>query len=315
MLSNTSMYIDCLWTQIEQFDISYWKWVLWVVYPVIISFLLPFIIIIFVYASTLFLFVYRQRHRLRDAYARDFWDGARKTISVFWDCQGRIWHGYEVVHMERLPMVGPAMIIYYHAVIPIDVYYIVARTLVERGRHIKCVGDRFLFNIPGWRLLMEVFQVTPGTVQSCIDVLNEGNILCISPGGVREALFSDESYKLMWGKRTGFAKVALQANVPVIPMFTQNCREVFRTPGWGRSLLRKFYEKTRLPIVPIYGFFPVKLRSFLGEPIYPESGMTAEQFSIKVKKSVESLIECHQQIPGNILGALVERFYPKLKSN
>lgn len=32
-------------------------------------------------------------------------------------------------------------------------------------------------------------------------------------GGVREALFGDENYKLMWGKRTGFAKVALQANV------------------------------------------------------------------------------------------------------
>ena len=32
-------------------------------------------------------------------------------------------------------------------------------------------------------------------------------------GGVREALFGDENYTVMWGKRSGFAKVALQANV------------------------------------------------------------------------------------------------------
>lgn len=32
-------------------------------------------------------------------------------------------------------------------------------------------------------------------------------------GGVREALFGDEYYHVMWAKRTGFAKVALQANV------------------------------------------------------------------------------------------------------
>lgn len=32
-------------------------------------------------------------------------------------------------------------------------------------------------------------------------------------GGVREALFGDENYPIMWGKRQGFAKAAIQANV------------------------------------------------------------------------------------------------------
>lgn len=32
-------------------------------------------------------------------------------------------------------------------------------------------------------------------------------------GGVREALFGDEYYPVMWGNRNGFAKVAIQANV------------------------------------------------------------------------------------------------------
>jgi len=37
--------------------------------------------------------------------------------------------------------------------------------------------------------------------------------LAISPGGVREALFSDEYYTMIWNGRRGFAKVALEAKV------------------------------------------------------------------------------------------------------
>ena len=32
-------------------------------------------------------------------------------------------------------------------------------------------------------------------------------------GGVREAYFSDEYYQMLWGKRLGFAKIAIQAQV------------------------------------------------------------------------------------------------------
>ncbi len=32
-------------------------------------------------------------------------------------------------------------------------------------------------------------------------------------GGLREALFSNEYYKLLWGKRLGFAKIAIESKV------------------------------------------------------------------------------------------------------
>ena len=66
----------------------------------------------------------------------------------------------------------------------------------------------------GWGKICKVFCITPGTVEDCVANLKEGNLLCIYPGGVREALFSPpESYQIMWGKRLGFAKVVLGANV------------------------------------------------------------------------------------------------------
>lgn len=55
--------------------------------------------------------------------------------------------------------------------------------------------------------------VIPGTREECLVALKNGYLVSISPGGVREALFSDESYQLMWGNRKGFAQVALEAKV------------------------------------------------------------------------------------------------------
>lgn len=129
----------------------------------------------------------------------------------------------------------------------------------------------------GWKLMMEVLKVFPGTVQTCVKVLESGELLSIAPGGVREAQFGDERYRLMWEKRLGFAKVAVQAKVPIIPVFTQNLREAFRSVRIGQSWFRLIYERYKLPIVPIYGGFPVKLRTIVGKPIPYDESRTPEE--------------------------------------
>lgn len=55
--------------------------------------------------------------------------------------------------------------------------------------------------------------VMRGTKEECLKVLKNGHLVGLSPGGVREALFSDQSYKLLWCKRKGFADVAIDAKV------------------------------------------------------------------------------------------------------
>jgi hypothetical protein len=75
--------------------------------------------------------------------------------------------------------------------------------------------------------LLEAFEVTPGSLESCITELKEGHILAISPGGVREALFSDHNYKLVWGTRVGFARVAVEAKV--VRIKNENERKVIIT--------------------------------------------------------------------------------------
>jgi 1-acyl-sn-glycerol-3-phosphate acyltransferase len=176
-------------------------------------------------------------------------------------------------------------LIYYHAAMPVDFFYVHSKCVLYRNRRMKVVADKFLWKVPGLNTLLEVFEVTPGTVEHCVSLLREGHVVAISPGGSREALFSDHTYECMWGKRVGFAKSAVDARAPIIPMFTKNCREALRTFPYFRRFFKWVYETTRLPLVPLYGMFPVKLVTYIGEPIEFDEDRTAEQLKELVKIS------------------------------
>lgn len=243
----------------------------------------------------------------------DYWNVARKCVAAFWDAHAWIYHGYEVSGMEHLPIDGPALIVYYHGAIPIDMYYFVARVCLERNRLIHTVADRFLFKLPGWGIISEAMKVCPGTVQTCANILKDGNLLAISPGGVYEAQFGNNNYELLWKNRIGFAKVAIEGKAPIIPMFTENLREGFRSVGLLRRFFIKLYNVTRFPVRPIYGGFPVKFRTHLGPPIPFDSKLSPEELQTKVALAIEDLINKNQRIPGSILHALADRFTRKSK--
>ncbi|KAJ8033693.1 Transmembrane protein 68 [Holothuria leucospilota] len=293
---------------IAQFDLDVLAWCFWLFIPVAIVFLLPLLILFLLYGTILFLYFYKARHSLKDAYTRSLWDGARLTVATFWEGQGKIWHGYEIHGLENFPEEGPAVFCYYHGAIPVDLYYMMASIFIKKGRAMVIIGDKFIFSIPGFKLFLQVFDVTSGTLEECTKFLKEGQVIAVAPGGVREAFFSDSCYRLIWGKRVGFAKCALEAKAPIIPVYTQNCREGFRSLGIGKKYLMWLYEKTRLPVVPIYGGFPVKWRTFIGKPIPYQDGLSAEEFAMQAKEGIENLIKEHQRLPGNVLQALLDRF-------
>ncbi|XP_078396626.1 DGAT1/2-independent enzyme synthesizing storage lipids isoform X4 [Cetorhinus maximus] len=238
--SFVSYMIDIVekWTGLEILEgsLHYLDYLLWVFTPLIIVFILPLFIILFLYLSILFLHMYKRKRELQEAYSNNFWDGARKTLATLWDGHATIWHGYEVHGLEKIPDAGPALIVYYHGAIPVDYYYFLAKVIIQKGRTCHSVADHFLFKLPGFKLLLEVFSVMHGPQEECVKALKSGHLLAISPGGVREALFSDETYGIFWRGRKGFAQVAIDAQVPIIPMFTRNIREGFRTFGcFGQS--------------------------------------------------------------------------------
>ncbi|KAM6458347.1 DGAT1/2-independent enzyme synthesizing storage lipids-like [Liasis olivaceus] len=208
--------------------------------------------------------------------------------------------------MEHLPE-GPGMIVYYHGAITVDYILFIASLYLKTGRLVRSVIHYGLYLVPGIKLNFDVVGCIKGKKAECVQMLKKGYLLGISPGGLREANFSDEYYNMVWSAGTGFAQVALETQVPIIPMFTQNLREAYRTVGKTR-LLRWLYEHFRLLVLPIYGGFPVKLRTYIGEPIPYDPNITAKELAEKTKIAIENLRDKCQKRPGNILRALLERF-------
>jgi len=89
--------------------------------------------------------------------------------------------------------------------------------------------------------------------------------------------------------------------------FTRNVREAFRSVSWGRRIWLKIYAKTKIPLAPVYGGFPVKLVTYVGKPIPYDGSLTPEQLQLKIADALRDLIRKHQKVPGNITRALVER--------
>lgn len=61
--------------------------------------------------------------------------------------------------------------------------------------------------------MVEAVGVLHGPKEACVRTLESGDLLAIAPGGLREALFSDETYTVLWSDRKGFAQVAIDAKV------------------------------------------------------------------------------------------------------
>lgn len=120
------------------------------------------------------------------------------------------------------------MVIYYHACIPIDYIGLVMKTYLERGRLIRSVMDKNMIKMPGAETFLRTFGMMPGGRDEVIGLLKKGHLVGVAPGGGYEAQLSPrDHYTVMWKERRGFAIVAKEAKVSIIPMFTENSREAY----------------------------------------------------------------------------------------
>jgi len=280
----------------------------------IIMFFIPAVVLILFYAVAVFLYAYKEQrkdsYKDKGSWSDHFWNSARLSVCTFISLLGKYWHAHEVVGIENIPDRGPALLVFYHGTLPIDLYYSMAYLRIKKRRRLKIIVDHFLFKMPGMKLVMQVFGCFTGPAAECVKMLRRGHLLAICPGGVREAIFATDKYPVMWKTRTGFAKVALAAKVPIIPVFTTNCRESFKVVRTGQKFTRWLYERTRLPFVLYYGGFPVKMKTFFGPRIQYDQSMTPKEVAALCQQSIEGMIKEHQTVPGSALGGLKDRWMP-----
>lgn len=186
----------------------------------------------------------------------------------------RLYHQHEVIGMDNIPKEGPALIAVNHSFATYDILLLFTAVYVETRRITRPLIDRLFFKVPGVGELMKELGATQGSPTAAQDLLKEGHMICVAPGGMREALRpSSERYQILWDRRLGFAKVALKAGVPVILAACPKADDIYEL--YENPLTKWVYQTLRVPFAIARGVGlspvprPVKLRHFIDEPIMP----------------------------------------------
>jgi 1-acyl-sn-glycerol-3-phosphate acyltransferase len=123
--------------------------------------------------------------------------------------------------MENIPAHGGALIIGNHGPFGIDGAFVVKHVYEEGGRVVRPLGDRLLFKIPIFRVFLNTVGVLEGEADQAVDIMRAGELCSVYPGGYAETVKEPhEKYqvKQFWENHLGYIKVALRAQVPIIPI-------------------------------------------------------------------------------------------------
>ena len=135
-------------------------------------------------------------------------------------------------------------------------------------------------------------------------LLEQGELLCVAPGGMREALRpSAERYKVCWQNRRGFVRLALRNQTPMILAACPRADELFEVEE--NAMTEWVYDNFRWPLPVFKGRrgLPVPKRvplvHHIAAPIVPppldEENIEAQIDSLhaEASKTMEQLLSLH----------------------
>ena len=152
------------------------------------------------------------------------------------------WFHATIEGTEHIDAAGGALLVGNHALFGLD--GVVLGTLVFRatGRYVRFLGERNLWKIPLLGQMLSAVGALPGEPGPAQQLLEEGHLVGVYPGGVDDSFkLSTEKHRLKWGSRAGFARVAMRASVPILPVAgvgIDDMYDVVAREKWiGRTLL------------------------------------------------------------------------------
>ncbi len=147
------------------------------------------------------------------------------------------------------------------------------------------------------------FGAVEGAPEAGRALLDEGELLLVAPGGMREALRpSSERYMVRWRRRKGFVRLALEARAPIVLAACPHADDLFTV--YPSQVTAQAYQRYRFPLPVLRGLGvtlmprPVKLVHVLSEPLYPPEyegdvppRAVIEQFHDRVVGRMHKLME------------------------
>lgn len=184
------------------------------------------------------------------------------------------YHRHQVVGLRNLPKSGPFLIVTNHSLATYDIMLLFAAIYQNSRRLVRPLVDRAFWKVPYLGDLMNFFGSVQGSNDGGKELLADGNIVAVAPGGMQEALrSSEERYQVRWSKRRGFARMAMEAQVPIILAACPRADDMFEV--YPNFLTKMIYDRLRLPLPLMRGIGPtiiprpVKLVHYLSEAMRP----------------------------------------------
>lgn len=184
------------------------------------------------------------------------------------------YHKYRVQGLEHIPHHGRAILAISHSFATYDALLLGHEIYQETGRLITALGDNLIFKIPGLARFASLCGVKPANPKNGQLLLEQGRIVTVAPGGMREALRpSNEKYQVRWHKRKGFIRLALLTQTPIILAACPAADDLYSL--YESRLTKLFYRYLKVPVPVLRGYGPtllprpVILTHYLSEPIHP----------------------------------------------
>lgn len=204
---------------------------------------------------------------------------------------------------DRLPA-GGCLLVGNHGPLAIDTGMLIYSLHRDRGLIVRALGDRFMFANPIGRSMARGVAGVEGTPDNAHALLAHGDVVLVYPGGARETTRDvTQRYTLNWEGRLGFARVALDAQVPVVPvacigsddLLTQVVDSGTMRSSFAGKLLSTFLKEDAIPPLYLPKLRATQFHYFFGTPIAPPAASADDEAAVlahqlRVKTELEALL-------------------------
>jgi 1-acyl-sn-glycerol-3-phosphate acyltransferase len=206
----------------------------------------------------------------------------------------RLWSNYyhraDVRGLENIPAEGPVLLVGNHSggLVIVDTFVFSQVFYDHFGpeRRFYQLAHDLVFKMPGLRVLAQRYGTVPASPANMSRALRRNAALLVYPGGDYETFRPTwESDQIDFAHRTGFVKLALKHEVPIVPVVAIGGQETALFLGRGRRIARAL-QLDRLMRLKV---FPPVLGPPVGATIldFPIRFPLPAKVSIRVLKPID----------------------------
>ncbi len=189
-----------------------------------------------------------------------------------------------IVHPERLPAQGAALLVGNHSMYGIDSFALYPQIWKAVRRLPRGLGERSFWKVPVVNRFVTHCGGVPGTRDVAVELLRKGELALVYPGGALESFKGERGkYRLRWEGRHGFIHVAARAGAPIVPVMAAGIDDAYRYLFRDRWFVPRVFgggdPRFSFPVPIGLGVLPLpgRFRYHIGEPIQPPTPAELEE--------------------------------------